>query len=380
MSAKRPLRLYYDGYIYGCYDRGTGGITRYFDSLISHLPTDLQILLTSSRPPQLPHPHHPGLQIVHANPRRWPVRLSRKLEHFKYTLAATLFEPDLNHPTYYIPPRIFQNQRRSRPLVYTIYDMIHEIFSEQEDPQGEAAGEKKACLEQADLLLCISDSTRQDLLRFYPQLESRSCVVPLASSLDCAGNDCGSEHPNPTLPNALATIPYVLYVGNRNTYKNFPLLLKAVAALQPSHSDLHLCIAGQRLNGAEWRQVAELGLGQRLVQVESPADDLLKSLYACALLFVYPSLYEGFGIPPLEAMQCGTAVVASHSSSIPEVVGDAASLFDPTSLEDLVESMRTLLDSASLREQLISKGHQRVKQFSWSRTAAQTMEHYRSLL
>ena len=156
--------------------------------------------------------------------------------------------------------------------------------------------------------------------------------------------------------------------------------MKAFSVLQSSHNDLHLCVVGSRLSEQEWRSVAELGLNQRIVQVDSPDDRLLQTIYAGAQIFVYPSLYEGFGIPPLEAMQCGAPVVASRSSSIPEVVGDAARLFDPTSLEDLVEALLELLDSSSLREIHIARGRERVLQFSWSQTASQTIEHYRSLL
>jgi len=146
MKQDRPLRICYDGVIYGWYSKRTGGITRYFDALISHLPPDTQILLTSSRSPLPSHPQHPGLQILHANPCRRPARLFRKFETIRSIRSEALFKADLNHPTYYVAPRLIKNRLCKPPLVYTVYDMIHEIFSAQEDPDGQFVAEKKSAL------------------------------------------------------------------------------------------------------------------------------------------------------------------------------------------------------------------------------------------
>jgi glycosyltransferase involved in cell wall biosynthesis len=109
-------------------------------------------------------------------------------------------------------------------------------------------------------------------------------------------------------------------------------------------------------------------------------DRQLAALYRRSIAFVYPSLYEGFGIPPLEAMQCGTPVVAANRSSIPEVVGEAGVLFDPERPEELTEILVALASDETLRESLITRGHQRVQQFSWNTTAEKTVEVYRTLV
>lgn len=216
MSGQPPLRLYYDGLIYKLYRQRTGGISRYFDALISHLPGHCRILLTSSRSQHLPHPRHPGLRIVHGHPFRRPAGFWRRATTFRYQIAASSLRPDLCHPTYYSFPSFLPHTRRP-PLVYTVHDMIHELFPVQEDPTGKAAASKKACIDQADLLICVSDSTRHDLLRFYPHLQDRvrvvrhGCTYPLA-----AASGLGSEQVCPSLPAALSSVPYLLYVGSRN--------------------------------------------------------------------------------------------------------------------------------------------------------------------
>jgi glycosyltransferase involved in cell wall biosynthesis len=127
------------------------------------------------------------------------------------------------------------------------------------------------------------------------------------------------------------------------------------------------------------RSVAELGLDGRLELFEHPTDAHLAKLYRSSLALVYPSLYEGFGIPPLEAMSCGTPVVASDRSSLPEVVGDAGLLFDPRSADQLSDILRTLYDHPSERERLIERGYRRARLFSWEKTVGQTLDIYRAV-
>jgi glycosyltransferase involved in cell wall biosynthesis len=120
-------------------------------------------------------------------------------------------------------------------------------------------------------------------------------------------------------------------------------------------------------------------LSDRIELYTYASDAHLAKLYRCSIAFVYPSLYEGFGIPTLEAMSCGTPVVASNCASIPEVVGDAGLMFNPKSVSDLTDIMLFLLDNPTERDRLISKGHQRAKTFSWDKTVAQTLEVYQSV-
>lgn len=240
------------------------------------------------------------------------------------------------------------------------------------DPEGDTTRAKQSAIQAADAVICISENTKNDLLKYFPAAESKTTITHLASEFsgDWAYGD-------ETIPSR----PYFLYVGSRDKeYKNFDTLLIAFSKAASVNPDILLCVVGSPFNDEEEEQITELKLTDRMQHYRYASDTHLAKLYRCSVAFVYPSLYEGFGIPPLEAMACGTVVVASNSSSIPEVVGDAGILFEPKAAQDLADILLNLLDSPSERDRLIARGHHRRQQFSWDRTAAQTVEVYRSLL
>jgi glycosyltransferase involved in cell wall biosynthesis len=138
-------------------------------------------------------------------------------------------------------------------------------------------------------------------------------------------------------------------------------------------------VVGPPFSEEEKKLIADLKLTERIVHYGFATDSQLAKLYRCSVAFIYPSLYEGFGIPPLEAMACGTAVVASNRSSIPEVVGDGGILFNPESAEDLTEILLSLSRDSTLREKLVSKGRQRASNFSWEKTVDETVAVYKSV-
>ncbi|NEQ19657.1 MAG: glycosyltransferase family 4 protein [Microcoleus sp. SIO2G3] len=207
-------------------------------------------------------------------------------------------------------------------------------------------------------------------LERYSLPEDKITVTYLAGEID-ASLSYGSE-PVPTQP-------YYLYVGSRTSYKNFDGLLAAFAKVASVHSEVRLCVVGSPFNQTEQQLIADLKLSDRIEHYGYASDRQLAKLYRCSVAFVYPSLYEGFGIPPLEAMSCGTVAVASNTSSIPEVVGDAGLLFDPKAIGDLADILLFLLDNPIERDRLIEKGYKRAKAFSWDKTALQTLEVYRSV-
>jgi glycosyltransferase involved in cell wall biosynthesis len=255
--------------------------------------------------------------------------------------------------------------------VITVYDMIHELFANTVDAEGQTIRAKQVAIQAADAIICISESTKNDLLKYFPAVESKIVVTYLASEL--SGEWAyGSE----IIPDR----PYFLYVGSRaKQYKNFDTLLIAFAKVASINPDIILCVVGSLFDDREQQQITELKLTNRIQHYHHASDTHLAKLYRCSVAFVYPSLYEGFGIPPLEAMACGTVVVAANSSSIPEVIGDAGILFEPKAVEDLADILLDLLDSPNKRALLIAKGCDRHQQFSWDKTALQTFEVYRSL-
>jgi glycosyltransferase involved in cell wall biosynthesis len=175
--------------------------------------------------------------------------------------------------------------------------------------------------------------------------------------------------------------PYVLFVGIRPAYKNFDLLLKAFASLPEIRSSHQLVLfGGQPLRDVEVELIRSLGLSDRVKWLGSGDDAMLANLYTHAAVYAYPSLYEGFGMPLLEAFTYRCPVVASSASSLPEVGGDAALYFDPTSVDDLAEKISRILSDESLRQKLIAAGIERLNLFSWDRCARETADFYRRLL
>ena len=171
--------------------------------------------------------------------------------------------------------------------------------------------------------------------------------------------------------------PYVLYVGTRAFYKNFARLLLAMRKVTESWPELHILVVGSPFNQTEQEWISALGLEKRIRQVSEISDPELAGLYRDSEALVYPSLYEGFGIPPLEAMACGTVVIAARSSSIPEVVGEDAILFDPYSTEELAASILSLREIGAERSEYIRRGRERAMRYSWDRTAERTVDVYR---
>jgi glycosyltransferase involved in cell wall biosynthesis len=363
------MKILYDGQTYA--RQTTGGINRYFANIIDRLPPDFYPTLTAPyRINKLSYPTHPKLQLREFRDFR-PSRISQKIRtnYFRWIESSKPF--DIFHPTYYslITQQPFTPIHH--PLVITVWDMIHEIFDSTIDPDGYAIREKEAAILAADAIVCISESTKNDLLKYFPATESKTVVTHLASEFkrDWA---YGTE--------ATPDRPYFLHVGGRTkAYKNFDTLLIAFLKAASINLDIVLCVVGPPFDDEERQYITELKLTDRIQHYGYASDTHLAKLYRCSVAFVYPSLYEGFGIPPLEAMACGTVVVASNSSSIPEVVGDAGILFDPKVANDLADILLTLLDSPSERDRLIAKGFDRNQQFSWDKTAEQTVAVYRSL-
>jgi len=175
---------------------------------------------------------------------------------------------------------------------------------------------------------------------------------------------------------------YILYVGSLVKRKNLLGLLRSYARLRASEQPLPLVVVGvERTDrGAIAKTVAELDLGSDLVFAGHVADEDLPAVYSGAKLFVFPSLYEGFGLPPLEAMACGTPVVCSNAASLPEVVGDAAITVDPYDVQGLAGAMHCVLADADLQHDLRRRGLERAAAFTWERTARETVQVYREVL
>jgi glycosyltransferase involved in cell wall biosynthesis len=364
------MRILYDGKIYEM--QAAGGVNRYFANIISRLPKDFTPALTTCKPQDVNYPAHPNLKTFFYKRYGFrPMQASYWLEKYYFRAVASFNPLDVVHPTYYSLLTRQEVNKCRYPVVLTVYDMIHELFANKIDPKGEQAEKKQKAVLAAQAVICISENTKKDLLERYSLPEEKVTVIYLASEID-ASLSHGSE-PVPSQP-------YYLYVGSRVSYKNFDGLLAAFAKAVSVQPEIVLCVVGSPFNDTEQKLIADLKLTEHIEHYRYTSDTHLAKLYRCSVAFVYPSLYEGFGIPPLEAMSCGTAVVASNCSSIPEVVGNAGILFDPKSTGDLADILLTLLDNPIERDCLITKGYQRAQDFSWDKTVAQTLDVYRSLV
>lgn len=368
------MRILYDGQIYSM--QAAGGINRYFANVIGKLPQEFAPSMIVEQSRAVNFPVHPKLKIY--NHGRVPFehiswklgRLCSLLEKRYHENLGCFKQFDVVHPTYYSLLTRREMGTCRRPVVLTVWDMIHEIFPEQTDPQGLAAEEKREAISAAQAIICISENTKKDLLERYALPENKVVVTHLASELD-ASMAYGTEQ--------TPARPYYLFVGSRACYKNFDGMLAAFAKTVSMQKDLALCVVGAPFNDAEKKLVADLKLTDHIEHYGFTSDTQLAKLYRCSVAFVYPSLYEGFGIPPLEAMSCGTAVVASDRSSIPEVVGDAGILFNPASSDDLACILLSLSRDSTMRERLADKGRQRAQAFSWDKTVAETIMVYQSV-
>jgi glycosyltransferase involved in cell wall biosynthesis len=206
----------------------------------------------------------------------------------------------------------------------------------------------------------VSEYTRNDLYKYYPLTRDKRVLVIPNGVNEVLSTDEGDNIGDEVL-NA-SECDFFLYVGHRGMYKGFD---RVYQALKHCEKQMKCIIVGESLEAKESEEIARLGLVERVVCVGRVSDVELKYLYTCAKFFFFPSLYEGFGIPPLEAMQQGCPVLASNRSSIPEVVGEAAVLFDPDSAESLENGLLKVLSPIE-RLKLIESGFKRAAFLSWS--------------
>jgi glycosyltransferase involved in cell wall biosynthesis len=367
------MRILYDGNIYSL--QAAGGITRYFANLISRLPADFHPALVVGPPFDANYASHPHLKIYRYGKRRadqFSYRLSSQASEIEKSLLGNSLARrrfDVFHPTYYTLLTGQSMGDYRSPIVVTVWDMIDEIYAAEVDPSGQNARNKLAAINAADKIICISQNTKKDLLERYAVAENKIAVTYLASQIDAT-----ISHGSESVPER----PYYLYVGSRASYKNFGGLLEAFAKVISVRPGFTLCVVGGPLTTAERDRIAELKLSAHVEHYGYPSDNHLAKLYRCSLALVYPTFYEGFGLPPLEAMSCGTVAVVANVSSLPEVVGKAGILFDPSRIDELVEILLRLPDDSARRESLIIAGQQHSREFSWDRTTAETIEVYRS--
>jgi len=359
------MRILYDGWIYG--KQPLGGVSRYFNNIISRLPSDWFSFLVTKNCQTIQPPSHSRLQHFKFKGRpgpigKWP-ELGDRLTWFQ---KKNLLAPDLVHLTYYIPIGSKRISTYRAPIVVTVFDLIHElVLNAGKDTDIMRA--KREAIDQAKAVICISENTRRDLLRVYQCDENKVHAIPLASSIEL----------RPSSYSATNNVdPYLIYVGTRWPYKNFPRALEAFAAVRRGGLKIDLVVVGPAFSGDELERLSRLGIKSYVRNVGYVSDEVLGGLYQGAVALIYPSIYEGFGLPLLEAMTCETVIIAAKTSSIPEVIGKAGVLFDPYSVDELCHAIAKVVDDIAFRNNLIAEGRNQIKKFSWDRTVQETVEVY----
>ncbi len=383
------MKVVVDGIIYQL--QAHGGISRIFSEILPRLceiDESLHITLLTSGPCRQALPAHAHIQhspIPRVERLLRPSRLWNPVVPLAKELVWQLYVGSgrgrIWHSTYYTMP--YQGNRISwgGASVTTVVDMIHERFHEylHKDNPVAFSEQKRRCIEQADRVIAISHSTRSDIIEYFGIPENKITVIHLAASTFF--KESPETHNNELRKRFGLGKPFILYVGKRGGYKNFQILLKAYS-LWKSRSDFELiCVGGERKwSDNESEVITDSDLGNSVRLFDDVRDEELRRFYSSAYVFVYPSLYEGFGIPSLEAMACGTPVIASNASSMPEVIGDAGLYFEPSSREELLEALNSIADDGNLRRELIRRGLERSRMFSWEKTAAETYNVYKDIL
>ena len=276
---------------------------------------------------------------------------------------------DLFVPTYYNP--YFLNKINGKPFVLTVYDMIHELMPQyfENDPYN-VVEFKSILIKKASKIIAVSNNTKKDILKFYPQIDPDKIeVIYHGSSIKIEPNVKVDLPPN-----------YILYVGSRADYKNFKFLVKAITPLLKANPNLKLLAAGGgKFDDDELKWIKSLCLENQIVQ-KSFKENELGHFYQNAELFVFPSLYEGFGIPVLEAMASGCPIILTKHGSFPEIAGEAGIYFDSNSEEDLRDKIQMLLNDKKLRAKFAKKGLEQVKKYNWNDAAEKCLKVYKEAI
>lgn len=355
-----------------------GGISRFLAAMIYHLSNDTQTTVK---------PYFGYTENVYVKEYGLQKNTFKIIRNLKSTLKERILKVALPHlnkigiinllikqdfdlfiPTYY--DTYFIPYLKKKPFVFIVYDMIHERYPEYYPNSHNLIQSKKRLALRADLIIAISHNTKNDLLAAYPEIQKDKIkVVYLSHSFDILKpnkSDVGDK--------------YILFVGSRARYKNWTTFIRGcVEALQIDPVLRVVCIGGGALDNTEIELLSSLNIADRVVQLTAD-EPTLYTYYINAQLFVFPSLYEGFGIPIVESMYSGCPVLLGDHSSFREVAQEAAYYTDVNNSNEISKAIIDILSNKELRDSLISKGIKRAEAFSWKQSAIQFEAHISKLI
>ena len=341
------------------------GIGTYIKSLLPYLVEKFDVILLGSRAEIQDYAWSKSVKILECKSKIYSIKEQLELP-LKIPKCDIFWSPHYNIPILPI---------RTKFRIVTIHDVFHLAFYDTLNFIQKIYAKTlfNQALSRSDIVLSVSNFSRSEILK-YAKTDKNIFVVP--NAIDERRFNCHCDS------NALETVArdyslpkdFVLFVGNVKPHKNLKNLLFAL-----EKTNLNLVIVGKKdgfITGDS--VISEIiqtkNLGDRIFFTGYVKDTDISAIYNLSKLFVFPSLYEGFGIPPLEAQACGCAVVCSNAASLPEVCGDSVVYFDPNDIEDMRNKIQTVLNDKNLQNELRAKGFENVKRFSWERSAKQIIE------
>lgn len=348
-----------------------GGVSRYFTEIAAELSRQQDVRIFS--------PLHQNYYLKYlSNSVCRGFNIASVSRHLPRVISATnrilnyipmkRWRPDIIHETYYTSA---PSGPKDCLRVTTVHDMTHELFPEYFNSNDQTAVLKKISINRADKIICISHNTKNDLINLLNTPPEKISVVYLGQ------RDLIKKPETPFVKREGR--PYLLYVGNRKGYKNFHGFIRAFASSEKLKNDFNIiAFGGGAFNDAEKALFKELRLDSKKIIQINGSDRELSTAYLNARAFVYPSIYEGFGLPPLEAMNNQCPVFSSNSSSMPEVIGEAGIYFSPLDHDDMKSTMEENVYDDTLLRDLVKKGLDRTKLFSWQKCAQETQKVYQA--
>jgi glycosyltransferase involved in cell wall biosynthesis len=343
-----------------------GGVSRYFVELMKHIEPDLW-----------------DVSIMLSN-NEYLEKIDKKISYFNFLKNKSFYKKDrfmlelgkpyslyriakgnygVLHLTNY---ESYAVKVTKRPIVINYFDKLFSSYCYHK----RTISEQRKSFSRADKIIAISNNTKNDLMSFFNIDEKKIEVIYLGVNKNIY-----------TSKERIINKKYILFVGARKKYKNFSRLLNAFSLIiKKDMPELKLICTGKPFDRDELREIQAFGVRKEQVCSRFYSDEELQNLYQNAELFVFPSEYEGFGLPLLEAMSNNCPVVCSNASCFPEVAGDAAEYFSANSVEDIYSSLKKVLFSDEERKRLITNGKKRCEEFTWEKTAQKHIELYESLI
>ena len=347
-----------------------GGISRYFSNLAENLSEKDGVNVKVLAPIHLNRYLYrlKEKKLVSGVPVRSMNRFQKIIiDEINYGISVgNIFinRPDIVHETYYSSRSICSGAAK---VITTIHDMIPEKFHVGDKTAIVQLRKKHKSIQRSNHIITVSKNTKKDLVEILGVDPEKISVVYHGAKID---NDI-------EVIGCPVTEPFILYIGTRNHYKNFFRFIRSFTRSKYLSNNLKIvCFGGGEFTKQENEKLKKEGMVLRNIKNIQGGDQVLVSLYKKAEALIFPSLYEGFGMPLLEAMSLCCPVVCSNTSSIPEIVGNAGLMFDPNSEEEITEAIEKLIGSESKKNELIKCGIKQVEKFSWERCAKETLNVY----